>query len=449
MLRLYTYEYYINDVLLAGWVDVPWVQSTSAPSQKSNTLDTTTVKVVDISNPDVRAAISEAEKKEGIEPREAKPSNFRPRACRVGRRLKSNAQEAGELENQSNLLRDSGREISADLANLRLLMAVEDLLDNASSDLVASALAEAASLDQLRAASRNLQTSFRQSAAAEKKSSSTQGSRESSSPPISLSATDTESSVFVHQERQPLCETGDLHFCVSSNKDTGQNDDVTGSKLDEETFDKKDTDNSPKETKLERSELNIYVDSSSSAHRDNVSGMKSSDTSLNEHDGKDDDASNDNENAEKKEIDKGFETESAGVDLDSKGNESHPAMNNEGPTEKVEDASKENKESEEQDPKYKHVQDIEDKTDGTDSTSHADVEDKNGFVTHFFDARSDEFSESDKNRQNEMGRELLPGEGDLLFNKNTEVIYIECDMLHLYCKINKCIFIGHGLWIKN
>ena len=182
-----------------GWVDVSWVQSTAAALQKLSSDDPLNVKVVDISDPEVQAAISEADKsvqdsKSSADSRQAYDSALKSVVDSLGKRdskpsTGDSVVDTLKPEGHSPMTRSrsesdegSGRGLSADLANLRLLMAVEDLLDNASSDLVASALAEAASLDQLRAAARNLRSSFLQSSGGRLVPSS-QGSRESTSPP--------------------------------------------------------------------------------------------------------------------------------------------------------------------------------------------------------------------------------------------------------------------------
>ena len=414
-------------MFLSGWVDVPWVQSASAPSQKSNNHETSTVKVVDISSPDVRATMSDADKKDSKESKDSKTSAFKVRGCRgfrdnIGRRLRNNASDVGELENQSNLLRDSGREISADLANLRLLMAVEDLLDNASSDLVASALAEAASLDQLRAASRNLQTSFRQSTSTEKKSSPASDSQESSSPPAVLTAAETETKVNVHHETQTV-STADRNSSLSQSEKTLHVDDDSESKLENKSKNNELTSGMSslsRGAKVMRSELSVYVDSKSSVHMVDSTETKDAEKSSFD-DSKNDDTSRMNEEAANKEEKSGHGVDACEKNVESAATEAEDLVDKStrSPVDKeFDETSGESGEteveySEEREPKEKKV--------ASNDSSQAGTEDKGGFFTEFFDTRSDEISESDKNRQNEIGRGLLSSEGDLLFNKNTEV----------------------------
>ena len=395
------------------------------------------MKVVDISNPDVRATMSEAEKKDNKESKDSKPSAFRVRRAikdNFTRRMRNNAQEAGELENQSNLLRDSGREISADLANLRLLMAVEDLLDNASSDLVASALAEAANLDQRRAASRNVQATFLQNAAAEKKSNSAQGSRGSSSPPTSLSAVETETKVNVHQERRPLSESGPKSPLLSLSERTSRNEKTDSSLEKDSISDEPVIDNGGlyKETKVMRSEVCHYVDGKSKAHVEVISGTKHSDKCSD--DRKCDDISNMKEEDIKKE-DEGRSEAGSASDANLKSsitesgdpgeNSMHSSSNRESGEAGKGREEAEEEDSEKREPKVKDVLKDEGTAGVDNASSQAATEEDNGcFVSEFFDARSDEFSESDKNRQNERGRALLSSDRDLLFNKTTEVKYI-------------------------
>ena len=418
LLLLFEYQIFFS----SGWVDVPWVQSTSASSQRPSNQDSTTVTVVDISNPDVRAAMDSRE--DNKDSKDSKPSTFGLRSCRgirenIARRMRHNARDPSELENQSNLLRDPGLEISADLANLRLLMAVEDLLDNASSDLVANALAEAASLDQLRAASRNLQTSFRQSASAERKSNTAQGSRESSSPP--LGAAETQAKVNVHHEWQP--ET-DQKSSSSSLENTSQIGDQTVEKLDKESLGGEHpsiTSSLSRDSKVVRSEVSVYVDSKSSSNFDGITEAKHSDL----HDKEASDSSTVCEDSTKDKGKRVSEADTCNENLESVDTETadsveklvQPTSDREPQdTSKREDETEVGDREEEWKILMEHA-----KSQSSSDSSQADTEDKSGFVTEFFDAKSDELTESDKNRQNERGRELLPSEGDLLFSKNTEV----------------------------
>lgn len=413
--------------VIVGWVDVPWAQSTSAPLQKSNGNSNASVKVVDISRPDVQSTISEVEKKDSKDGKNSKPPKLMAKDCRgirenVGRRIRNKDQDAGELENQSNLLRDSGREISGDLANLRLLMAVEDLLDNASSDLVASALAEAASLDQLRAASRNLQSSFCQGNFVEKKSTSSQGSRETSSQPNSLNATGSGD----QQERQPLCEADQLKPVLQAMDDPGKCD-VIESTLPAESSDSKDAKEEsflPTEAKRERSECNIYVDVSSSASVEFIGGSKSSETAPNlveegtEISGYEETEQKDRRTESETTL---VVSSNSSVSM-SEGFACEPSDPAAAPDADVAITEGVGKESPAIDSQGKQDANVEVKEEIASVSSQTDTEDKTGYVTEFFDARSDEFSESDKNRQNERGRELLPSDGDLLFSKSPEVI---------------------------
>ena len=187
-----------------------WAQNTSTTkSNKSNTNNNFNVKVVDISDPQVQASIQEIErrgkndtnrslrqttldnalrqvvrsfgKKDSIEPVSSTPQKD---AEQPSNRLDSESSEdpgdEGAIEGRS------GSRI--DLANLQFLMAVEDLLDSSSSDLVASALAEAASMhvDQLRSATRSFRTSLLESHGLARPTPSAQSSRESRSPPTEI-----------------------------------------------------------------------------------------------------------------------------------------------------------------------------------------------------------------------------------------------------------------------
>eukprot|EP00794_Sanderia_malayensis_P020162 gene20162-22137_t len=157
-----------------GWVDVSWIQSTDSNVQSRNAQpDQSNIQVVDISDPDVQTAISQAEKKDVNSTVSTKPIDSTT-CCTTSTSSedshanlqKDNDATAEVADASSNKVTNdsTNRDNSVDLANFRLLMAVEDLLDNASSDLVASALAEARNLDQLRASTRSLQTPFLSSA---------------------------------------------------------------------------------------------------------------------------------------------------------------------------------------------------------------------------------------------------------------------------------------------
>jgi len=410
-----------SDEKSEDWVDVPWVQSTSASSQRSSNQESTTVTVVDISNPDVRAAMDSRE--DSKDSKDSKSSTFGLRSSRgirenIVRRMRHNARDPSELENQSNLLRDPGRELSADLANLRLLMAVEDLLDNASSDLVASALAEAASLDQLRAASRNLQTSFRQSASAEKKSNTAQGSRESSSPPLGVA--ETEAKVNVHHEWQS--ET-DQKSSSSSSESTSQIGDKTGEKLEKELLageHPSSTISLSRDSKVVRSEVSVYVDSKSSSNFDGITEAQHSDL----HDKETSDLSTVSEETQKDKEKRVPETETCNENLESvdaqTGDSAEELVHLTSDRESEDTSKRVETEVGGSDEEWKVLMEHA-KSQSSNDSSQADTEDKSGFVTEFFDAKSDELTESDKNRQNERGRGLLPSEKDLLFTKNTEV----------------------------
>ena len=393
--------HYSLKCFVVGWVDVSWVQSTSAPSQDNSNQDNSAVKVVDISHPDVQSTISQVERKELKESKDSRPATFRVRSCRVnrdgmgpgGRRInKQNAADVGELENQSNLLRDSKtstREI-ADLANLRLLMAVEDLLDNASSDLVASALAEAASLDHLRAASRTLQSSFLQNT---RKSGSSQGSHESSSPPSMVDYVDKQNVVTLGQG-------GDTTFRPSSEP---IKDDSKSSNKSESCAGRWQSSDSKEgtEAKKERSEFNIFIDNTTEA------------------DGEADKAS--------AEIITGIEVEMTDETNERTTEEDVPQAKEDVTTdiavaELVTNANR-----------FVEIRSMKedsevDRRSGGEVQVLVDIqsstEDKDDQVTDVFDTRSDEFSESDKNRQNERGRELPSGEGDFLFSKNSGVNFL-------------------------
>lgn len=165
---------------------------------KTNAENDFNMKVVDISDPDVQAAMFEVEKKEKNKNNKARSQSTLDNALRqvvmsFGKQKSKptdNANKPSENPPQNvgdNQSADVCSNSRIDLANLQFLMAVEDLLDSPSSDLVASALAEAASMhvDQLRLATR----SFRSTLLASTKSRPTpsaQGSRESQSPPVEL-----------------------------------------------------------------------------------------------------------------------------------------------------------------------------------------------------------------------------------------------------------------------
>lgn len=351
------------------------------------------MKVVDISRPDVQSTISEVDKKDSKDGKDSK--------LRMRMRMRNRDHDAGELENQSNLLRDSDREISGDLANLRLLMAVEDLLDNASSDLVASALAEAASLDQLRTAPRNLPTSFKQSTDVGKRNYS---SRESGSSTKTFSAVVRGTSAG-HQERQPLFEENNAPV----------KDDSIKSKLLDESSDAegpKESITTTKDRELEASEINVLNIAGSNVDVSEEYKIPDSATDVFIEEVKD--ASSSEESSEQKQEETLGETVvNAEPSVSTEIEHADKTAKDGGGTDSIEKSSE-----------GRHDIDTEAKDNRSNVTSEAEVEDKDGYVTELFDTRSDESSESDKNRQNERGRELLPCEGDLLFNKGTEVIFV-------------------------
>ena len=528
--------------------------------------------------------MSQAEKKESKDNKESRTSTFRSRTGRLreslgpaARRLhKQNLTDAGEVENQTNISRDmntSAREISADLANLRLLMAVEDLLDNASSDLVASALAEAASLDQLRAATNSIQRSFLQSNR-DRQSGSSQGSRESSSPPSMLEAIDVqtmlrsvnrrqfnESSVpppvppvpSAVSEEDPKSEETKEGACDNEHKASTVEVDVQDN--EQEATNQEET--NQEVTDQENPDLHVYADSNTIPDTESVATLVASDTILASEGVTDDDLHREVEvttndltvvpieaiedktlrgekeepsnilfdiNAEKAKdeassvlgmddvvtteivlaisetgnaknegmagprLEKGSEpfegatkserTEQgegtergectergegaehvegaeqgkiaaqsdvvgqiksaaqAEVARQDEGSEQSEASLSIDPT-KVKDkvASAEintaehirieRERSSDSSSSDSSVPDIKDEATEILSVENDPVivhaEDKESFVTEFFDARSDELSESDKNRHNEIGREMPPDESDMLFSKNTEV----------------------------
>ena len=182
--------------IISGWVNVSWPNNNA--DAKTNAENDFNMKVVDISDPDVQAAMFEVEKKEKNKNNKARSQSTLDNALRQvvmsfgKQKSKSSDNTNKPSENppqnvDDNQSADVCSNSRIDLANLQFLMAVEDLLDSPSSDLVASALAEAASMhvDQLRLATR----SFRSTLLASTKSRPTpsaQGSRESQSPPVEL-----------------------------------------------------------------------------------------------------------------------------------------------------------------------------------------------------------------------------------------------------------------------
>lgn len=179
-----------------GWVDVTWPQSSSAA--KTNEENAFNVKVVDISDPAVQAAMLEAEKRGKNENNKALHQTTLDNALKqvvmsFGKRASDTTADNKTKEDQnkgddplSTENNSGGSEV--DLANLRFLMAVEDLLDSSSSDLVANALAEAASMrvDQLRLATQSFRNTLLEPSQS-RPTPSAQGSRESQSPPSELS----------------------------------------------------------------------------------------------------------------------------------------------------------------------------------------------------------------------------------------------------------------------
>lgn len=188
-----------------GWVDVSWAQNVPSTSKQNND-NTFNVKVMDISDPDVQMAMLKAEKRgknennrslhhttldnalkqvllsfgKKNEGESSKSDSKTPKAdnSQIAHSSKTNPDEPSTSTGTST---ETNSRI--DLANLQFAMAVEGLLDSSSSDLVASALAEAASMrvDQLR-----LATQFRSTLLESSKgrpTPSAQGSRESQSPP--------------------------------------------------------------------------------------------------------------------------------------------------------------------------------------------------------------------------------------------------------------------------
>lgn len=552
-------------------MDVPWVQSTTAPSQKSNGQDNSNVKVVDISHPDVQTAMSQAEKKDGKDNRESRTSTFRSRTGRLreslgpaARRLhKQNLTDAGEVENQTNISRDmnnSAREISADLANLRLLMAVEDLLDNASSDLVASALAEAASLDQLRAATNSIQRSFLQSNR-DRQSGSSQGSRESSSPPSMLEAIDVQTMLRSVNRRQynelsvapPIppvpSAVSEEDPKLEDTKESASDDEHKDSTIEVDVRDNELEVTNQQTANQESFDLHVYADTNTIPDTESVATLVASDTILvssniteadlhqevevttddltvvpvetindkelsgvieepsdiladitaetaeaeaetisthladiamnedvvgvSESDAakaermagaeqgegsgpvegttqgegvaqgegaeQGEGAAQDEGAAQGRDVEQGKSAAQAEVAGQGKDSERSEASLSIDPT-KIEDklASTEiniaeqirieSESSSDSSSSDSSVPDIKDEATEILSVENDPVivhaEDKDNFVTEFFDARSDEISESDKNRHNEIGREMPPDESDMLFSKNTEVCFL-------------------------
>ena len=197
----------------SGWVDVSWAQNV-ASSSKTNNENTFNVKVMDISDPDVQAAMLEAEKRGKNENNRSLHHTTLDNALKQV--VLSFGKKSSETDAKTDLKTTKCDTISKsqtnktnipdetnnsepqnsriDLANLQFLMAVEDLLDSSSSDLVASALAEAASMrvDQLRLATQSFRSTLLESSKG-RPTPTAQGSRESQSPP-------TEPSVPLHGE---------------------------------------------------------------------------------------------------------------------------------------------------------------------------------------------------------------------------------------------------------
>ena len=229
------------------------------------------MKVVDISDPDVQAAMFEVEKKEKNKNNKARSQSTLDNALRqvvmsFGKQKSKSTDNANKSsenppqnvsDNQSVDVCSNSR---IDLANLQFLMAVEDLLDSPSSDLVASALAEAASMqvDQLRLATR----SFRSTLLASTKSRPTpsaQGSRESQSPPVELHASSVHETFEKTEELEKNVENTQLDTETLENiqEEPDSND------RNEKTEDKADT--SKELTKEERmSQIQKVITSSMS-----------------------------------------------------------------------------------------------------------------------------------------------------------------------------------------
>lgn len=179
------------------WVDVSWPQNATANNDSNYN-----VKVVDISDPDVQGSMLEVEKRGKNENNKkvqsALDNTLKQVVLSFGKRSSTN-----ETNNSSNKNMDSHdhneedkpSDPRIDLANLQFLMAVEDLLDSSSSDLVANALAEANSLrvDQLRLATQSFRNTL-QASSKSRPTPSAQGSRESQSPPTEINVQVTQDS---------------------------------------------------------------------------------------------------------------------------------------------------------------------------------------------------------------------------------------------------------------
>lgn len=178
-----------------AWVDVSWAKNMTA--KVNNEANSAAVKVVDISDPSVKEVMLEADrldKNNSNKPLSAPSSSglddtLKQVVMSFGKK-DSNKDKSSNTDNKNDTNEDDKDGGRIDMANLQFLMAVEDLLDTSSSDLVANALAEAASLrvDQLRMATQSFRnTLLATSNGQSRPTPSAQGSRESQSPPAELS----------------------------------------------------------------------------------------------------------------------------------------------------------------------------------------------------------------------------------------------------------------------
>ncbi|XP_047133370.1 E3 ubiquitin-protein ligase HECTD1 isoform X2 [Hydra vulgaris] len=167
----------------SDWVDVSWAENFTSKTNLENNFN---VKVVDISDPHVQVAMLEAEKRHKNESNKYRQttldSALRQVVMSFGKHSLNDNQSAGKNSN-SNRNEDQKQVGSRlDIANLQFLMAVEDLLDSSSSDVVANALVEAACLrvDQLKTAVKPFRNNLYSSKG--RPTPTAEGSRESSLP---------------------------------------------------------------------------------------------------------------------------------------------------------------------------------------------------------------------------------------------------------------------------
>ena len=291
--------------LFSGWVDVSWGQNV-----KASKTDNTHVKVVDISDPDVQAAMLEADERGKNENNKSLHQTTLDSALRqvvmsFGKRNRSSETDAtksteggNKTDKISRLNSESSTEDSnetavdpqtgsrIDLANLQFLMAVEDLLDSSSSDLVASALAEAASMhvDQLRLATRSFRSTLLESKA--RPTPSAQGSRESQSPPTELNTplvsepnTPSNEATTASSDLGSVSEAPELS---DVNKETGKSDLKT--ETDKEDMNSADTpETNPETFKLTKQECMNQIQKITSSMSEVLESMTANSGQSNVH----------------------------------------------------------------------------------------------------------------------------------------------------------------------